>query len=109
SKLGNQKGFDDAMARVQAAHNHSLEQGVKASYFLSDHARYLALANDHQSSIETLLAAMDEGWLMSVRPEEIWPEMAVLAGEPEYEAALSRMAELANTERAELGLEPLSI
>jgi hypothetical protein len=108
SRLGNQQRFDDALARVQAAHNRSLEQGVKVNYFLRDHARYLALTNDHNSAIETLSAAVDAGWLMALRPDEVWPEMSVLAGEPEYEAVLSRIAESVNTERAELGLEPLS-
>ncbi len=108
SRTGNQPGFDDAMARVQAAHARSLEQGVKANYFLKDHARYLVLVNQLDSATETLAAAVDAGWMMTVRPEVAWPEMQVLAGDPAYEAVVARMRENANAERVALGLEQLS-
>ncbi len=108
SQLGKQTGFDDAMARVQIAHNRSLEQGVKVNYFLIDHARYLVLANDPKGAVATLSQAVDSGLLMAVRPDRIFPEMQPLAGEPEYEAVVARMTQNVNAERAALGLEPIS-
>jgi TolB-like protein len=108
SRAGNQPGFDDAMARVQAAHARSLEQGVKVNYFLRDHARYLVLANQLESATETLSAAVDAGWLMAVRPDVAWPEMQVLAGDPAYEAVVARILDNVNAERVALGLEQLS-
>ena len=37
-----------------------------------------------------------------------WPEMAVFAGEPRYEALRDRMRDRVNSERAELGLDPVT-
>jgi tetratricopeptide (TPR) repeat protein len=108
SSLGNQARFDDAMARIQAAHSHSLEQGINANYFLARHARYLALANDRQGAIDTFSAAIDAGWMIANRPEKIFVEMEFLAGDPAFEAIVSRMQQSINSERAALGLEPLS-
>ncbi|MEJ8569575.1 tetratricopeptide repeat protein [Elongatibacter sediminis] len=108
SLAGNQSRFDDAMARVRAAHEKSLKQGVKVNYFLANHARFLALAGDERQAIDTFSEAVEAGWIFAIRPESVWPEMQTLAGDPAYEAVLTRMVDSANTERAALGLEPIS-
>jgi len=108
SKTGDAQSFDDAMARVRAAHDVSNEQGIRANYYLSQEARYYVLAGDQERAIDMLSQAVDEGWLISVRPDRVWPEFLALAGDPAYEAQLTRIFENVNTQRSEMGLEPLS-
>jgi TolB-like protein/Tfp pilus assembly protein PilF len=108
STAGNESRFNDAMARVRAAHDSSIEQGVAASYFLPEEARYYLLSGDQERALDLLEQASEAGLVFSVRFETAWPEMAVLAGDPRYEKIQSDMRERVNAERAELGLEPIT-
>jgi TolB-like protein/Tfp pilus assembly protein PilF len=108
SIAGNAQRFNDAMARVRAAHDRSIEQGVAASYFLRDDARYYVLAGDRKRALDQLEQAADKGMVFSVDFAVAWPEMAVFAGEPRYEALRDRMRDRVNSERAELGLDPVT-
>jgi tetratricopeptide (TPR) repeat protein len=108
SIAGNEPRFNDAMARVRAAHDRSIEQGIAASYFLSSDARYYVLAGDRERALDLLEQAADEGMVFSVDFAVAWPEMAVFTGEPRYEALRVRMRDRVNSERAELGLDPIS-
>jgi len=104
---GNAPRFEDAMKRVRVAHERSRTQGVRASYFLRDDARYFALAGDNEQAIAVLSAAVDQGLLLAVRTEKAWPELKALAGDPEYEAIQIRMIEQLNAQRTALGLGPM--
>jgi len=106
---GNQPRFDDAMERIRVAHERSNQQGVRASYFLRDDARYHALAGDHERAIAVLSEAVDAGLLLGIRAEEAWPELRTLAGDPDYEAVMVRMVEHLNSERVAMDLEPVTI
>lgn len=107
--VGNTLRFDDAMERVRLAHERSRTQGVNVSYFLRDDARYFALAGDNEQAIAVLSAAADAGLMLAIRVDKAWPELKVLAGDPEYEAIQVRMFERLNAQRAALGLETLQI
>jgi len=108
SLTGNEPRFNDAMARVRAAHDRSIEQGVTAYWFLADDARYYVLSGDRERALELLDQAVDSGMVFGVKFARVWPEMEVFAGEPRYEALQARMRERLNAERMELGLDPVS-
>jgi TolB-like protein len=108
SVAGNEARFNDAMARVRAAHDHSIEQGITANFFLTDEARYYLLSGDRERALDLLARAVDSGLVFSVQFAQAWPEMEVLVGEPRYEAMQTTMKERVNAERAELGLDPVS-
>jgi tetratricopeptide (TPR) repeat protein len=109
SSLGNENRFNDAMTRVRAAHDRNLEQGVKDFFFLAEEAHYYVLAGDPDRAVSLLGQAVDQGLVLANRFEQIWPAMQVLAGDHKFEAIQTKMSEHMNSERAELGLEPLSI
>ncbi len=109
SRVGNAARFNDAMARVRAAHDRSIAQAVAAPFFVAAEASYHVLAGDRERAIDLLGQAVDKGMCLAVNFAEVWREMAVLAGDPRFEAIQARMLDHANAERAELGLEPLSI
>jgi tetratricopeptide (TPR) repeat protein len=108
SQVGNEAKFNDAMARVRTAHDRSNDQGMRANYYLKEEARYYVMAGDRERAIDMMSLAIDEGWMMSVRFEQAWPELQVLAGDPAYEAVVTRMFGNMNAERTEMGLEPIS-
>jgi tetratricopeptide (TPR) repeat protein len=108
SSAGNEARFNDAMARVRAAHDRSLAQAVADPFFVAEEARYYALAGDPERAMALLGQAVDKGMFFPVKFAEFWPEMAVFSGDPRFEAIQARMLEHANAERAELGLEPVS-
>jgi TolB-like protein len=109
SALGNETGFNDAMARVRAAHDRSIEQGVKDYLFLVEDAHYYVLAGDQDRAVSLLGQAVDQGLVLAFRFEQVWPAMQALAGDHKFEAIQAKMFEHMNSERAELALEPLSI
>jgi hypothetical protein len=108
SITGNETRFNDAMARVRAAHDRSDEQGITVNYYLRTDAAYYALAGDRQMAISRLTQAVDNGLVLAVRFDNAWPALKVLAGDPDYEALQTRVFETMNAERKELGLKPRS-
>jgi hypothetical protein len=108
SLTGNEMRFNDAMARVRAAHDQAMEQGVKDPGLAVEDATYYVLAGDQTRALSLLQQAADRGLVLSIRLEEAWPALHALAGDPEFEAIQTRIFEHMNAERAELGLEPLS-
>jgi hypothetical protein len=108
SHLGNEARFNDAMARVRAAHDRSIAQAVADPFFVADEARYYLLAGDRERAIELLEQAVDKGMFFAAKFTEVWREMEVFSGDPRFEAVQARMLQHANAERAELGLEPIS-
>jgi hypothetical protein len=108
SAAGNEIRFNDAMARVRMAHDRSLEQGITSFDFLADEARYHVLSGDRERALELLAQAVDAGMVFGVEFAWRWPEMEIFTGEPRYEAIQARMWEHLNSERAELGLDPVT-
>jgi tetratricopeptide (TPR) repeat protein len=106
--MGNEARFNDAMARVRAAHDRSIQQGIAGRFFLADEARYYVLSGDREKAVKSLAQAVDDGLVVSAPFTRIWPEMKVLAGDPRFEAIQARMFKRVNAARTELGLEPLS-
>jgi len=105
---GDEARFRDAMARVRAAHDLSIEQGVAGQFYLPDEARYYLLSGDRQKALDALAQAVDDGLMVSAPFIRIWPVMKTLSGDPRFEALQARMLKRVNAARADLGLEPLS-
>lgn len=108
SRAGKQERFDEAMQRVEEAHQALQAQQVKNSYFFMNQANYLALAGDLDSSMDYLEQAFTLGFVTSPRMSFFWPMLERLEGDPRYESIQSRMIEHVNAQRRALGLQPVS-
>jgi len=108
ARLGNATRFEDAMSRIRAAHDRILQQNDKNPRLQLSEGRYYALSGDADRAIEHLERAVDLHLLRPTALHELWPDLAMLRGDPRYEALLARMEEQIANERASLGLEPLS-
>ncbi len=106
-RIGNQEGFDDALARLASATEKSLSEGMKGNVLMVA-ACYHALAGDREQALAYLAQAIDSGVITSTRIAKEIPALKSLEGDPEYEAIQARMIEHLNRERALLGLEPIS-
>jgi tetratricopeptide (TPR) repeat protein len=109
SKTGNETRFEDAMARVRAAHDRAWEQRIVDRFFLVSESRYYALAGNRERAIDMLAKAVDSGMTVGQPMAMIWQELDVLKDDPRFDAVQSRMFEHLNVERAALGLEPVTI
>ncbi len=107
SRTGNDARFDDAMQRIRKAHDRALQQGVVAVSF--DEARYWALLGDIDRAMDNLIKTEQQGLVFAVRMDTVFPEFENLRGDERYEALQARVFEYTNQERAELGLEPISV
>jgi len=108
SAVGNEAKFDDAMARIRAAHDRDTEQGVKSEWLSLNEARYYVLAGERETAMEMLATASENGLIIGEKLDRIWPEFAIFSGNPDYEAIQAEIFERTNIERAELGLEPIT-
>ncbi len=110
SKAGKATQFDDAMQRLQRIHEDLLQQGVNNPSFFMGEAARLAMAGDQDGGLDYLDQAISRGFIStSARISFEFPHLGSLEGDPRYEAIQARMIEHLNVERAELGLEPVSI
>ena len=107
-RTGNQEKFGDAMARLRTSHDSLTEQGLSNGMFFTNEAIYYAMAQQPETALQFLAAAVDSGVVYSARIVDDLPQLSELEGMPEYEAIQSRMIELLNNERGKLGLEPVS-
>jgi len=107
-RVGNQEKFGDAMARLRTAHDSLAEQGLSNGIFFANEAMYYSMAQQAETALQFLAAAVDSGQVYSARIADDMPQLSELEGMPEYEAIQSRMLEHLNSERGKLGLEPVS-
>ena len=107
-RAGNQDKFNDAMARVRAAHNSLTKQGLSNNLFFAGEASYYTMADHRQQALKFLAAAVDGGAIFATHITDLWPYFEELKGDPEYEAIQARMIEHLNRERNKLGLKPIS-
>jgi tetratricopeptide (TPR) repeat protein len=106
-RTGEQDKFNDAMARVRAAHDSLAAQGLSNPIFFANEAAWYAMADDRGQALKFLAAAVDGGQIFAARITDDLPFFADFEGDPEYEAIQQRMIEHVNRERAALGLEPV--
>jgi len=107
SRTGNQQRFEDALARVERVSVDLQAPGIDAPLFFMGEASHQALAGNFDVSLEWLDRAISRGFISTTRIAREWPYLEPLEGDPRYEAIQARMIEHLNTERAELGLDPV--
>jgi hypothetical protein len=108
SNAGNVKRFDEAMSRSRTSLDSFRELGVRDPFFPFLNAVYYTLAGERQKALELLSSIVDQHFLLGERYSRQWTALKVFDGDPEYEAIQARMVEHLNTERVQLGLEPVS-
>jgi len=108
SRAGNQERYNDAIERVRAVHEGLKTVGISNSVFFMNEASHLALAGQLDASMDYLDKAMDLGFTTHSRMKLAWPALEPLEGDPRFEAIQANMIDYLNSERAKLGLEPVS-
>ena len=107
--VGNIERFDDAMNRSRSALDTATGLGFKNSFLTFTEAVYFTMAGERDRALVLLSSAVEEGLLVGMKFSFGWDALKVLEGDPQYEAIQARMVEHLNAERAELGLEPVTI
>ena len=107
--VGNIERFDDAMNRSRSALDTATGLGFKNSFLTFTEAVYFTMAGERDRALVLLSSAVEEGLLVGTKFSFGWDALKVLEGDPQYEAIQARMVEHLNAERAELGLEPVTI
>jgi hypothetical protein len=107
-RAGNQTRFDEAMTRLVAANQQSFSQGVRGHDLLIMMAAYDTMAGSYDEALARLGEAIDMGFITSSKISKEYPFFKELDGNAEYEAIQQSMLEHLNSERAMLGLEPVS-
>jgi TolB-like protein/Flp pilus assembly protein TadD len=105
-KLALEDWHAQAMKLVRDKINDDLEEGFKMAFMKVQHARFYALAGEHETAIDALQQAYEWGFYASGDLRD-WPEFDVLAGDPRFEAVQARMLAAVNREREMLGLGPI--
>jgi TolB-like protein len=109
ARTGNDDKFKDAMARVRKAHDQLIGEGVQAMFFFFNEAAYYTLARDFEKALDQLEISIDKGAIGTLKITLGAPAFEPLEGDPRFEALQQRMLDNLNAQRAELGLEPVTI
>ena len=107
-RLGNEELFQDALRRSAAALDYQRQIGANNRTFMFAEAMYAVLAGDHDTALLKLASAIEGGVSFDPDLTNTWPMFAVLADNPGFQATMQRMIDHMNSERAKLGLGPVS-
>jgi tetratricopeptide (TPR) repeat protein len=107
-RLDQEDKFGEALDRARAANDAQLAEGADNWSLSLVRAQVASLSGDYDAAITLLERAFEQGGVIDVATPTAWPVFRPLNGDPRYEAAKARMLKHLNTERSELGLEPLS-
>jgi len=100
--------FQDAMQRFGAALEYQRQIGANNQNFAFAEAVYAVLAGDHETALLRLARAIEGGVTFNPNLTDAWPMFAVLEDNPRFQATVQRMIDHMNSERAKLGLGPVS-
>jgi len=106
--LGQQEQFDVAMALFTASLDAQLAMCIDNGNFSLSRAFHAMLSGDHDSAIDLLNVAFQQGVTIDPRQRKAWPVFQPLLGDPRFEDAKTGMLIHLNKERAQLGLEPVT-
>ena len=109
AQTGNEASFNDAMARVRAAHDRAIAQNIADPFFWVQDARYYVMTGDSGKALDLLEQAIDNGMFFPVKFTSVWREMEAIAGDLRFKDVQARSLERANIERVKLDLEPMTI
>jgi tetratricopeptide (TPR) repeat protein len=105
---GDAARFGEAMGHARRVFEYHAALGADNPWYFANGAALNALAGDTERAIDYVERAVERGFSTSWRITDEWPYLKPLEGDPRYEAAQQKMRDHVNTERATLGLEPLS-
>ncbi len=109
ASTGNEERFQDAMSRYRRAVDKGKIIGFQNPFLNLIEAAYFTMSGDSQTALAELQKGVDDGLVVAAKFADIWAAFKQLEGDPEFEAIQARMIEHLNSERAELGLEPMLI
>jgi tetratricopeptide (TPR) repeat protein len=107
-RMGNEEMFQDALLRFDAALEYQRQMGANNQNFAFAGAVHAVLAGDHETALLRLANAIEGGVTFDPNLTDAWPMFAALEDNPGYQATVQRMIDHMNSERAKLGLGPVS-
>jgi len=106
--MGNEAKFSEALQLARASNDAQLASGADNWSLSWSRAHLAVLAGQPEEAITLLERAVEQGVVFDLTAPTAWPSFKPLRGDPRFEVVRSKMLEHLNSERAELGLEPLS-
>ncbi len=106
-KLDNKDRAMELVTRVSRTFDQRQESGIKHWRMHRNHARILALTEDHDAAIRALAIAVERGMQDPVPLAATWPSFEYLADDPRFLELERRVAEAVNSSRQELLLPPI--
>jgi hypothetical protein len=97
------------MQRAGDSLQQQVEEGARNWVIENSRAMYAMLAGDREGALQLLESVVELGGLPRTDYLSEFSVYKPLSGDPRFEAALQRMQTRLDTERAELGLPPVSI
>jgi tetratricopeptide (TPR) repeat protein len=107
-RTGNDEMFQDALRRFAAALDYQRQIGASNRTFTFAEAMYAVLAGDHDTAHLKLARAIEGGVSFDPDLTNTWPMFAALEDDPGFQATMKRMLDHLNSERAKLGLGPVT-
>lgn len=89
--LGNEQKFNDAMSRFKASLDAQLAENTDNWVFNLSRAQYAIMANDHETAMDLVEVAFDQGLYLDTEQRESWLILQPLDGDPRFEAAKAAM------------------
>ena len=90
-KVGNDLKFNDAMSRLRSALDSQLAESADNGPLSVSQAQYAMLADDHESAIDFLEKAFEQGFYLDTTNETAFRIFKPLNGNPRYDAAKAGM------------------
>jgi TolB-like protein/Tfp pilus assembly protein PilF len=106
--LDQEEPFIDALQRARAANDAQLAGGADNWSLSLSRAQIAALSGDYDAAITLLDRAVEQGLVLDITIPSAWPVFRPLAGDPRFESVKARLLEHLNSERRQMGLEPLA-
>ena len=89
--MGNDLKFNDAMSRLRSALDSQLAESADNGPLSVSQAQYAMLADDHESAIDFLEKAFEQGFYLDTTNETAFRIFKPLNGNPRYDAAKAGM------------------
>ncbi len=107
SRTGDNERFDEALLLLENAMSNLTSQGIDNYVFMTEHAKYLALAGQYDDALSQLEQALDRGWLGFSPIAANMPMFEPLSDETRFIAVEATMIDNMNIQRQVLDLEPI--
>lgn len=105
-RIGDETLADEALEFVDARMQRLASEGIDNRLFTRSKASYLAMRGDIDGALDHLEEAVAQGFSVAMVPELLYPEFAVLRGDPRFDEIKSKMLDNLNYNRRILDLPP---